>query len=464
MTTASAPRGRAAPRVLLVSTYELGRQPFALGSAAAWLGRAGCEVRALDLAVEARDDGLIAWADVVAFHLPMHTATRLAGREIAHVRRVNPRARVLAFGLYAAINADWLATLGVERAIGGEFERALADEVLRGAPRPGEPVGVTSHERLEFLPPARDRLPALERYAHLHDAAGALRVVGATEATRGCKHRCRHCPISPVYGGRFRAIPREVVMADVRALVAGGATHITFGDPDFWNGIGHALPLVRALHREFPHVSYDVTIKIEHLRHHDVHLPVLRDTGCAFVTSAVESVDDAVLARLDKGHTRADFEAVALRFRSLGMVLQPTFVAFHPWQTPEGYRQLLDAVDVLDLVEHVAPVQWSLRLLITAGSRLLELEEVRRAAGAFDAERLVHPWTHPDPAVDALQREVETCVRDASAAGESRGRVFRRVAALADESAGAARTSALARGEERLAAAPIPWLTEPWYC
>ncbi|HET7224461.1 MAG TPA: CUAEP/CCAEP-tail radical SAM protein, partial [Candidatus Eisenbacteria bacterium] len=446
MTTDSAPREHAA-RVLLVSTYDLGRQPFALGSAAAWLARAGCEVRALDLAVEARDDQAIAWADVVAFHLPMHTATRLAGREIPHVRRVNPRARVLAFGLYAAINADWLATLGVERAIGGEFERALADEVLRGAPRPaGEPVGVTSHERIEFLPPARQALPGLERYAHLHDASGALRVVGATEATRGCKHRCRHCPVTPVYGGRFRAIPREVVMADVRALVEGGATHITFGDPDFWNGIGHALPLVRTLHREFPHVSYDVTIKIEHLRRHDAELPVLRDTGCAFVTSAVESVDDAVLARLDKGHTRADFEAVARRFQSLGMALQPTFVAFHPWLTPAGYRELLEAVDALDLIEHVAPVQWSLRLLIPAGSRLLELDEVRRAVGAFDPQWLVHPWAHPDPAVDALQREVEACARAASAAGESRGRVFQRVAALADEAAGDARTSALARG------------------
>ena len=36
-------------RVLLVSTYELGRQPFGLASPAAWLQRLGASVRCVDL-------------------------------------------------------------------------------------------------------------------------------------------------------------------------------------------------------------------------------------------------------------------------------------------------------------------------------------------------------------------------------------------------------------------------------
>ncbi len=139
-----------------------------------------------------------------------------------------------------------------------------------------------------------------------------------------------------MYGGRFRIVPREVVLEDVRRQVRAGARHITFGDPDFFNGVGHALPIVEALHREHPRLTYDVTIKIEHLLRHRDRLATLRDTGCAFVTSAVESLDDAVLARLDKGHTRADVIAVAGHLRTLGLTLNPTFVAFTPWTTLEG--------------------------------------------------------------------------------------------------------------------------------
>jgi radical SAM superfamily enzyme YgiQ (UPF0313 family) len=117
---------------------------------------------------------------------------------------------------------------------------------------------------------------------------GERRTVGYTEASRGCKHRCRHCPIVPVYDGRFRIISPEVVLADVRAQIAAGASHITFGDPDFFNGIRHAEAVMRGFRRDFPQATYDVTIKVEHLLRHVDMLPVLRDTG-AFVTTAAVS-------------------------------------------------------------------------------------------------------------------------------------------------------------------------------
>jgi radical SAM superfamily enzyme YgiQ (UPF0313 family) len=118
--------------------------------------------------------------------------------------------------------------------------------------------------RVEFRVPDRTALPPLARYAKLR-VGDVVRITGSTEASRGCKHRCRHCPIVPVYDGRFRIVPAEIVMADVRGQVAAGARHITFGDPDFFNGIRHAVAVARAFHAEFPEISYDVTIKIEHL-------------------------------------------------------------------------------------------------------------------------------------------------------------------------------------------------------
>ena len=450
---------------LLISTYDLGRPPFGVASPAAWLARAGIEVRCLDLAVEPLDPDAVRAADLIAFHLPMHTATRLAARTIPIVRALNPRAHLCGYGLYATAGEPALRSLGVGTLIGGEFEGALVELARALAGRDGcggaapAPAIQVPLERLEVLAPRRDGLPALDRYARLR-VGSEERLAGATEASRGCRHGCRHCPIPPVYRGRFRIVPREVVLEDVRRQVRAGARHITFGDPDFWNGIGHALPIVEALHREHPGISYDVTIKVEHLRRHYDRLETLRDTGCAFVTSALESVDDAVLERLDKGHTRADAAAVVEHMRVIGLALHPTFVAFTPWITLDGYRDLLRWIAAHDLVEQVSPIQLAIRLLLPRGSRLLELGDVAAIAGPLDPATLVHPWRHPDPRVDRLQATLAGTIAAASGRGERRAAIFERVATLAGLDPG---TIPAAAGDAARRA-PVPYLTEPWYC
>ncbi|MEK6629813.1 MAG: radical SAM protein, partial [Acidobacteriota bacterium] len=299
-------------RVVLLSTYELGHQPFGLASPAAWLRAAGADVVEQDLSRDRLDEDAVRSAAVVAFYLPMHTATRLALPVIDRVRSLNPSARIVAYGLYALTNAGLLRARGVEGLFGGEFEAALVafalhpSEVSPEDPRVDIETGLRvlggPVARLTFITPDRAGLPPLSRYARLQHGARRL-VSGYTEASRGCKHLCRHCPVVPVYGGQFRIVPVDVVLGDIRNQVAAGAEHVTFGDPDFFNGPAHAVRVVEALHAEFPGLTYDVTIKVEHLLRHARHLPLLKRTGCLFVTSAVESVDDTVLARLDKGHT-----------------------------------------------------------------------------------------------------------------------------------------------------------------
>jgi radical SAM superfamily enzyme YgiQ (UPF0313 family) len=444
-------------RALLVSTYDLGRQPFGLASAAAALAAHGVEVACLDLAKERLDRGLVERSDAVAFYLPMHTATRLAQPVIASVRSWNPSARLYAYGLYAVLNAPLLRQRGIHDVIGGEFEDALVASVLgHSVPVPAGPPPPVP--RVRFRIPIREHLPALARYATLH-AGGERRVAGYTEASRGCKHRCRHCPIVPVYGGRFRIVPRDIVLADVRAQVAAGARHVTFGDPDFFNGIRHAVDLVKAFGAEFPGVTYDVTIKIEHLLRHRELLPVLRETGCLFVTSAVEAVDDRVLRKLEKGHTREDFERAVEQCRASGLILAPTFVPFTPWTTLEGYCDLLHVIDRLQLVDHVAPIQLAIRLLVTEGSRLLELAEIRAALGPYSPESLTYPWAHVEPRVDALQRDIERLV--GVQIGADRRVVFARIWDAAHTAAGIRQR---ARMEPLPARASIPYLDEPWYC
>jgi hypothetical protein len=287
---------------------------------------------------------------------------------------------------------------------------------------------------------------------------GSTRIVGHTEASRGCRHRCRHCPIVPIYDGQFRVVQQDVVLADIDAQVRAGAQHITFGDPDFFNGPTHGLRIVEALNRAHPSVTYDVTIKIEHLLRHRDLLGRLAATGCAFVTSAVESVDDAVLARLAKGHTRRDFIEATAACRDAGLVLMPTFVAFHPWLTLDGYCDLLDTIAELDLVDHVAPIQLAIRLLVPEGSRLLEREEMRRHVGAFDPKTLTYRWSHPDPGVDALHREVEALVGSRLTA--DRRATFDAISRLAHERAGTPKPASKPARDR----ATVPFLNEPWYC
>ncbi|MFT4038241.1 MAG: CUAEP/CCAEP-tail radical SAM protein [Thermomicrobiales bacterium] len=456
--------------VVLIATYEMGRQPFGLASPAAWLRAAGATVTCVDLALERINPQAIAKADLIAFHLPMHTATRLAAEFLPRVRRLNRTAHLAFYGLYAPVNEAYLRELGAGTILGGEFEAgllALAEQLAKGGSTLAlpQPEPVTALQRLPFITPDRSRLPDLGRYAHLTMPDGTTRVVGYTEASRGCKNLCRHCPVVPVYNGRFFVVPRTVVLEDIAQQVAAGAQHITFGDPDFFNGPTHAMQIVEELHRRWPDLTYDATIKIEHLLQHDRHLERLRDTGCLFVTSAVEAVDDHILDIFAKHHTRDDFLRVVYRFREVGLTLNPTFVTFNPWISLAGYQDLLQVILDHDLVRNVSPIQYAIRLLIPAGSRLLELPAVQELVLPYDAAALAWPWRHPDPRVDALQAKIMALVGAQGDVPDDRFTTFARIWQLTADAAqqdaadpfSLLTTAALSRE-------PIPHLSEPWYC
>jgi radical SAM superfamily enzyme YgiQ (UPF0313 family) len=455
--------------VVLISTYELGRQPFGLASPVAWLKEVGASVTCLDLAVQHLDEDAIATAHVVAFYVPMHTATRLASSVVERVKNINPGVHLCFYGLYAPVNEAYLRKLGAGTILGGEFEEGLVSLVNRlaaphGARAQQEPIISLAKQR--FLPPDRSGLPDLQRYAHVDLEGGYQRTVGYTEATRGCKHLCRHCPIPPVYDGRFRVVQLDVVLEDIRRQVQAGAQHITFGDPDFFNGPSHALRIITALHQQFPDVTYDVTIKIEHLLQHAKHLPTLRETGCLFVTSAVESVDEHILEIFDKRHTRADFIQVVSLFRATGLTLNPTFVTFTPWTSLKGYLDLLTLLLELKLVDNVSPIQYAIRLLIPAGSKLLKLPTVQELIGAFDDAALCYRWSHSDPRVDHLYADVLAAVKAGQSNNASRRAIFGKVWKLAHEAYEALVLDYLQFDEldNETANAPIPHLSEPWYC
>ena len=447
-------------KAVLINPYELGRQSFNLAAPAALLRAAGFDAVCLDLSLQQLDPDTLRGAGLVAIHLGMHTATRIAVAALPKIRALAPSAHVCMYGLYAPMNQALLRGLGVQTLLGGEFETGLLAlaERLRDGDNGAQREPLINLARVHFLTPDRTGLPKLARYAHLLLPDGGSKIVGFAETTRGCKHLCRHCPVVPVYQGKFRAVDVGVVLADIAQQVAAGAAHISFGDPDFFNGPTHALRVLAAMHARFPSISFDATIKIQHLIDHAELLPKLREYGCLFVTSAVEAVDDRVLGYLDKHHSRADFERALTLCRAHGISLAPTFVPFTPWTTLEGYLDLLRELARLKLREAVPPVQLAIRLLVPQGSYLLRLPGFAEMLAAFDPQLLGYPWHHADPRVDALQREVMAAAMRMEDA--PRADVFREIWRLAHAAAG--RKAPSLNGAD--SSPPIPRLSEPWYC
>jgi radical SAM superfamily enzyme YgiQ (UPF0313 family) len=462
---------RAYGDLLLISCYELGHQPFHLASLSALLQQAGYLPLPIDTAVEDLTDEAISRAHFVAIAVPMHTALRLGEQIARRVRSVNPGAHICLYGLYALLNADHLLQETIDSAIGGEYEIPLLNLVTaleqgQVGPIPGVRTRAERSgpwiARTPFLIPERSQLPPLERYARLQ-WRDELRIVGYTETTRGCKHTCLHCPITPLYRGRFFAVPQEIVLADIRAQVERGARHITFGDPDFWNGPTHALRITRAMHREFPGLTFDATIKIEHLLRHRHLLPEMRALGCVFIVSAVESLNDDVLRHLDKGHSAADVAEAFDLMEQANIALRPSLLPFSPWETLESFLALLDFFEQRHLVEHLDPVHLSIRLLIPPGSALLDEPDSHEWIGELDAEAYSYRWQHPDPRMDALQQQVAALVEDAEQRKDDPVATFFQVKALVLAMQGQDFSAARALqsyGQRKI----LPHLTESWFC
>lgn len=457
--------------ILLVSCYELGHQPAGMAMPLGFLRRAGLSAETMDVSVEGFNPEKIRNARFIGVSVPMHTALRLGLRVAQEARKLNPECHICFYGLYAVLNREYLLKSVADSVIGGEFDEALGKlikAVDEGAEieadgvstpkRPSEPV----LRRIDFTVPERASLVPLEHYAKL-EYNDEERLAGYVEATRGCLHHCTHCPIPPVYGGRFFAVPGDIVLEDIRRLVALGARHITFGDPDFLNGPSHSIRLTRAMHEEFPDLTFDFTAKVEHILKHRSLIPEFTRTGCVFAVSAVESLSDTVLERLEKGHSRDDvFEALGI-LREAGITMRPSFVPFTPWTSLDDYIDILEFVESQGLLDQIDPVQYSIRLLVPPGSILLSREETREWLGPLNEEAFSYEWKHSDQRIDFLHRQVSEVVERAAVKNLDSRETFYRIRELAYGARGDELPTEKNRPYEPLTLRP-PRLTEAWFC
>lgn len=432
-------------RVLLVSTYELGRQPVHLASPAAALRRAGHEVRVIDLAVEEWRGDYLTWAERLAISVPMHTATRLADQLILEVRAARPELPIALYGLYAGLGGE-----PVEARIEGEYEPGLLEWVDGGTP-PARHLG-----RSDFTVPDRMGLPGLASYARL-EHAGRTVLAGAVEASHGCRHRCRHCPIPAVYDGRIRVVPRDEVLADIENLVAAGAGHVTFGDADFLNAPAHSLAVIEEAHRRHPHLTYDATVKVEHILEHRDLWSRLAGSNLAFVVSAFESVDESTLRILDKGHTVDDMVEAVKVVRAAGIHIRPTWLPFFPWTTVSDVADVFEFLAGHDLGAATDPVQMAIRLLVPRGSLLESHPGVRPHLSRYDDAALTWVWEFADEDTALLHKQVDAIASEAADCGREAVATLEEMRRLVESASGRAISPFVA-------GPPGPRLTESWFC
>ena len=457
--------------ILLISCYELGHQPFGLALPLAFLEEAGYRPETIDLAVESLDPQRVIQARFVAISVPMHTALRIGMAAAERVREMNRSCHIAFYGLYASLNEAALLKGVADAVIGGEYESSLLsliESLSAGNKQPVQGVSLSGKKNepslthLPFLTPSRSSLPPLSKYARLIDGKKE-RLAGYVEASRGCRHHCRHCPIPAVYKGRFFLLPKEVVLEDVKNLVAMGASHITFGDPDFLNGPVHSLRVARSLHQTFPNLSFDFTAKVEHLLRYQSLLPELADLGCLFIISAVESLNNKVLDCLAKNHTRGDAIEACRIVREAGMTLRPSLVPFTPWTSLEDLIDLFDVIEKEGMIDHVDSVQYTIRLLVPPGSLLLKEACMAPFLGPLDEGSFSYRWAHPDQRIDDLQAVFSQAVEAGEESGQDPETIFYQLKEYAVSTL-EGRKPITIQNRPRSQRMRPPRMSEPWFC
>jgi hypothetical protein len=198
----------------------------------------------------------------------------------------------------------------------------------------------------------------------------------------------------------------ETVLADVAQMVEMGARHVTFGDPDFLNAPRYALDVLREVSRTFPGLTFDITVKVEHVLDHSEIWEEVAALGVVFVVSAFETTNDRVLGLLDKGHIASDMSAATKILQSAGIAVRPSWLPFTPWTESRDLADIMQFLADHDLLVSTDPVQLTIRLLLPEGSLLLDLPETAAALEGYDADLLTHIWRAAHPTVDELQADL----------------------------------------------------------
>lgn len=460
--------------VLIISTYDLGHQPQGPAELAGHLHAIGIDSQILDLSLTGQIDAqlkrlsqsssqqldespwqsLLSASDTLVIFLNMLTSAKMARELVNHIASFSERPSRLALsGLYAHLVGDQLDL------------SPFMDHYVHASSTPTDllrwihPQVLESH--LTPLPyrPRREILEPIGSYKRVEVGLRKL-PTGYVETSVGCRHRCRHCPIPIVFDGKLRVHKVEDILQDVRRQVEEGAEHISIGDPDFMNAPIHSMKVLRLLHENFPGLTFDFTVKIEHILKHRGQWEEIRSLGCIYVVSAVESLSDTILAILDKGHSATDVEEAIDLLDDAGIGMHPSFLPFTPWTEVSDLIDILKFVYANSLDDTLEPVQLGIRLLVPPRSLLLSVPEMKEAITSYDADNFTYLWRFRNPVLEALQRRIAEIAQSAEAAGDSFAETFARIWSTTQEITG----MPLSLPERKATKAERVSSTEAWFC
>lgn len=404
--------------IVVVSSFEGGYQPVTALSAYTALKNAGFQNTSFhDTYVDGVSDDIFKDAGLVAIAVPLFDALQAGLRLSEMIKSAKPEAKIVFFGQYATLNAGRLPGRYADYAVCGEWEQPLinlANYVFgsgildktglvdaRDARANLIPHPYITRNRIELID--RSIAPSLHKYPQPHiekmlGVEGAM--IGGVESTRGCHHKCAYCSVYATYDGKVIPIKDDIVVQDVRNLVKLGMNHLTFTDAEFFNAKNQGLRLLRVLHSEFPHLTYDFTTRIDHILEHEEALREMKNLGVRFITSALEFPTQLVLDVVSKEISIADIEDAIAILRRIGIRLSPTFIMYNPWISKKDIDSFRSFIVRNNLEQVVDPIQYETRLHLYKGSPLLS------RASTMGLELIEHEfhyeWKHPDPEVDAM--------------------------------------------------------------
>ncbi len=390
--------------VLLVSTYDLGNQPTTIARHAAHLAAGGHKIKTLDLAIEDFDIEATTWADAVAISIQMHTSAKIALNLVGNLRDSGFKGKIIYFGLSAHLGELLFSQGQIDAIFSGESETAFSSYLnqLESGESPAK-VNLKLLEKVNHLVPLRSKLKPLDEYSHIIWGNKSL-VVGPIETTRGCSHGCLHCPVPQVYNKRVRKIDLSTLIDDIDQLVEMGAEHISFNDPDFLNIPAHSELVVSTMRKRHPDLTFDATIKIEHIVKYKKLMRQFKESGLILVQSAFETMDDEVLDLLEKGHN-ADEAKKAIDFaKSIDLSLRPSWIPFSPWTTYQSIADIVNFSIQYDVLSESDPIQWTIKLLVPKGSLLLANAKLAPIFRDYDEERFTFCYDYIHPELDHLQQ------------------------------------------------------------
>ena len=427
-------------KILLLSFYDLGKQPKIISELYKKLDNGSNQIDIVDYSIEEKNLTLDNY-DVLGIYASMHTASVLAEQYLRDRKLPN---KLFVFGLYANVFSEMFSIFQSIHSFDSDELESLLE------------VQLNPNYSFKHSVPDRTILPSITDYSHIVDGSNNL-IAGSVETTYGCKHECTHCPVPIEFKGMFKTFGTEKIITDVTNQVEEGAKHISFNDPDFFNGPKHALKILQLLNEKHPSITYDSTIKVEHILKYPDYFQELKNLNMLFVISAFETTNDHVLNILQKNHSFNDLnKAVELSLENK-IDIRPTWMPFSPWTEQNDLISIIKLIENYKLRETVDPIQLTIKLLVPKNSLILKRPEMKEYLLDYDPSSFSYAWKYKFPNIDNIQNELFTYVLQHESENE-----YAQYLGLVDilES----HTNETLLNSEKYSQRIVPKLSETWFC